>query len=387
MTTIPFMRRFRRPRVRRRTAPGAAPGVIRPDPQAPPPVIRLLGYGAGEIEEVDVPHVAELSRHLGKHAVTWINVDGLGDAETIAHIGRLFDLHPLALEDVVNVHQRPKVEEYGDYLFIVVRIVEDPQYARTEQISIFLGKDFVVTFQERVGDCWNPVRERLRTRRGRIRQLGPDYLVYTLIDAAVDAYFPVAEEYGDRLDAIEEDLSHGHAPQSFSSIQHIRSDLLVLRRAMAPLREAVNQLVRDPHALVTGDTRIYLRDCYDHTIQILDLLQTYREVCSDLREFYFAMVSQRTNEIMRVLTVIATLFMPLSFIAAVYGMNFDRVASWWNMPELGWRFGYPAALCLMAAVAVGQLTFFRRKGWLGSRKRRRRHGTAGSPGTARYDSR
>ncbi|MEX0715032.1 MAG: magnesium/cobalt transporter CorA [Planctomycetaceae bacterium] len=373
MTTLPFIRRFHRPRVRRRTKPGSSPGVIRTDPQAPPPTIRVVGYGAGEMDEFDVPSAGALKDHLGKHAVTWINVDGLGDAETIAEVGRLFDLHPLALEDVVNVHQRPKVEEYGEYLFIVLRIVDDPKSARTEQISIFLGKDFVLTFQERAGDCWNPVRDRLRTSRGRIRNLGTDYLVYALIDAAVDAYFPVADEYGDRLDAVEDELTQGHAPHSFGSIQHIRTDLLVLRRAMAPLREAVNQLVRDPHPLVTHDTRIYLRDCYDHTIQILDLLQTYREVCSDLREFYFAMVSQRTNEIMRVLTVIATIFMPLTFVAGVYGMNFDPEASPWNMPELSWRLGYPAALGLMAAIAIGQLLYFRRHGWLGKGRRRRRN--------------
>lgn len=386
MSTFPFIRRFHRPRVRRRTAPGTAPGVIRPDPHALPPAIRVLGYGAGEIEEFELASVDQLAAHLGRHPVTWINIDGLGDAATIAEIGRLFGLHPLALEDVVNVHQRPKVEDYGDYLFIVVRLVEDPRFARTEQISLFLGKDFVVTFQERAGDCWNPVRERLRASRGHIRQLGPDYLVYTLIDAAVDAYFPVADEYGDRLDAIEAELSQGHTPHSFASIQHIRSDLLILRRAVAPLREAINQLVRDPHPLVGEETRIYLRDCYDHTIQILDLLQTDREMCSDLREFYFAMVSQRTNEIMRVLTVIATLFMPLSFIAGIYGMNFDRGASPWNMPELGWRFGYPLALCVMAAVAIGQFTFFHRKGWLGRRRPKRRGANSRRGGQSQANS-
>jgi magnesium transporter len=312
-----------------------------------------------------------------------VNVDGIDHAETIQQIGRLFGLHPLTLEDVVHVHQRAKVEAYDEVLFIVARMVringngdnegdgaEESAALRhgrleTEQIAMFLGRNFVVTFQEEgEEDCLEPVRERLRRSLGRIRHLGPDHLAYAILDAVTDGYFPVLEWYSDELDVVEDNLDSHYDPVELRRIHDIRTDLLMLRRAAWPLREALQHLQRDTCEFITPDTRIYLRDCYDHTVQVIDVLETYREICADLREYYFSTLGQRTNEIMKVLTIISTIFIPLSFVAGVWGMNFDPDSSPWNMPELEWRYGYPSALGLMALIFVGLMIYFWRKGWL-----------------------
>lgn len=350
---------------RRRTAPGESPGTFVTNPESPKPEIHVIRYDTDELTEVTIEDVRDLPPLLEQAGVIWVNVYGLGDAAIIQQLGEIFDVHKLALEDVVHVHQRAKVEEYEEHLFIVCRMVSlKNKRLETEQLSMFLGSNFVLTFQERLGDCLEPVRERIRKKRGRIRNVGADYLAYALIDAILDGYFPVLEGYGNRLDEIEGQVVAEAGNEAIAAIHRIRGDLLVLRKTIWPHREAVNTLLRDVHPLIHADTLLYLRDCYDHTVQIIDVTETYREVCSDLRDFHFSQVSQRTNDVMRVLTIIATIFIPLSFVAGLYGMNFDPEASPWNMPELKWRYGYPFALTVMASMTVGLLVFFWKRGWI-----------------------
>ena len=349
---------------RRRTPPGTAPGTVAVDPQGARPVVRVMTYGPDELEEKEVDDLDSLAKLVGRLPVTWVDVQGLGDAETITRLGQILQLHPLALEDAVNTHQRPKVEDYGQFLFIVVRMIVPGQRLDTEQVSLFLGKDFVVTFQERPGDCLDPIRKRLRQAKGRVRNAGADYLAYALLDAVVDAYFPAMEQYGEWLDSLDAEISAQPGSDVVVRVHQMRNDLLMLRRAIWPFRDDIGTLVREPNPLVSEETRVFLRDCYDHTVQIIDLVETSREMCSDLRDYYLSTVNNRMSEVMKVLTIMATIFIPLGFIAGVYGMNFDPEASGWNMPELGWSFGYPFALGLMAAVAGGQLWYFWRRGWL-----------------------
>ena len=342
----------------RATPPGAAPGSVVVKPEEPKPVISVMAFSDGELVDKTVDSLVGLNELTEAYKVTWINVDGLGDAAVIRQLGEMFGLHMLALEDVVNVHQRPKVEDYGDHLFIVARMVDVGERLQTEQICFFVGKTFVLTFQEGIpGDCLDPVRERIRKSIGHIRHRGTDYLVYALLDSIIDHYFPVVESYGERLDALDELLIDTRGDASIASINTFRSELLMLHRAIRPQREAINQLLRDSHALISDETRIYLRDCYDHTIQLGEAIDTYRETCSDLRDFHLAAISNQTNDVMKMLTIIATIFIPLSFIAGLYGMNFDQ------MPELHWRYGYHFTLGLMASVAAGLLLWFNHKGW------------------------
>jgi len=362
--TPPRPRRKRRD-LRRRTAPGHVPGAIVVDPAAPAPVVHVIAYGPNELVERELADLDALDELTRRMPGVWVDVQGLGDAETIHRLGAAFALHPLALEDVVNTHQRAKVEDYGDHLFLVARMLTPNHRMDTEQVSIFLGKGFVVTFQERPGDCLEPVRRRLRGGKGRLRGAGADHLAYALLDALVDAYFPVLEACGERLDAFDDEVTAAPNRTSLAHIHALRGDLLLVRRTVWPLRDALGNLIREPNTLVSDETRLFLRDCYDHTVQIIDLVETYREMCSDLRDFSLSAVNNRMSEVMKVLTIIATLFMPLSFLAGVYGMNFDPNVSPWNMPELRWPLGYPFALGLMAIVAAGQIYFFRRRGWLG----------------------
>jgi magnesium transporter len=353
----------RKPR-KHRAPRGVAPGTLAVDPEAPQPVIRVMGYGPEELHEEEIRDVGALKGLRGKWPVLWVNVDGLGDAETIARLGEFFGLHRLALEDVVSVHQRPKVESYGEYVFVVLRTLFGNEKLHSEQLSLFLGKDFVLTFQERPGDCFDPVRDRIRKGQGRIREAKQDYLAYSLFDAIVDSYFPVLEGYGERLEELEKEVIVQADETTISRILGIKRDLLTLRRALWPMRDIFNSLLRDTTAHFTEETRIYLRDCYDHTFQVIDMLENYRESALGLLDVYLSSVSNRMNSVMKVLTIIATIFMPLSFIAGVYGMNFNAQRSPWNMPELNWYWGYPFALAVMVAVVGGMLLFFRRRGWL-----------------------
>ncbi len=364
MTRKSRRRKKRRFRFHRQTQPGASPGTVKVREDAPRSVVRVLAYGPDRLVDEQLDDFDRLSDLLGTFPVVWVNVDGLGDEATIRKLGEIFGLHSLALEDVVNVHQRPKVEEYADHLFIVLRMVHFNDSLETEQVGLFLGKNFVVTFQEHEGDCLEPVRQRIKKSQGKIRKVGADYLAYALLDAVVDSYFPIVETYGERLEALDDVITSNGADKVMHEIHNVRGDLLVLRRAIRPLRDSLVQMLPDPHELFTEPTHFFLRDCYDHTVQLIDLLDIYREMCSDLRDFHLTSVSNRMNEIMKVLTIIATIFIPLSFIAGVYGMNFDPDRSPWNMPELEWYAGYPFALAIMLAVAIGMVIYFWRKGWL-----------------------
>lgn len=334
------------------------------------PTVRLIRYGPDQLEEREVKDAESLRSLIGKWPVTWVNVDGLGDLDLIRALGEMFGLHRLALEDVVNVHQRPKVEEYEDHAFIATRMLVARDAAVSEQITMFLGEGYLLTFQERPGDVFDPIRERIRRHRGFIRESKADYLAYALLDAVIDGYFPVLEHCGERLEALEDEVVSRPGGAAVAAIHEMKRDLLTLRRAIWPQREMINTLVRDPSPYVADQTRVYLRDCYDHTIQIMDIVETYRETASDLMDVYLSSVSTRLNEIMKVLTIIATIFIPLGFIASLYGMNFDPEVSPWNMPELRWYLGYPFSLGLMLLLALGLLYFFRRRGWLGGAERR-----------------
>ena len=353
----------------RKSPPGSAPGTLVSHPGALRSAMHVMAYGPDEIIEQDIHDPAALFALVAQWPVVWLNLDGLADIEVIRAVGEVMGLHSLALEDVVNVHQRPKVEDYDDHTFIVLRIPHAETGLNTEQVSLFLGDRFVVTFQEQPGDCFDPVRDRLRKQSGRIRNAGADYLAYTLIDAAIDSFFPILESYGEHVEALEVAVLREPTPALVSALHDVKRDLLTLRRAIWPQREMVNTLIRDDAALFSESTRIYLRDCYDHCIQLMDMVETYREIASGLVDLYLTTVGNRTNDIMKVLTIIATIFIPLSFIASLYGMNFDPKASPWNMPELGWRFGYPFALALMAVVTGGLVGYFVRRGWIGQRSR------------------
>jgi magnesium transporter len=359
--------RRRKSLFQRRAGADAAPGTLRIDPAAPKPVVTMMAYGPQDIVEQKLPTLADLDKiqpAVDKFPVTWVNVEGLGDAAVIERIGKIFGLHPLALEDVLNNHQRSKVEQYGDHLFIVARMIEGGEQLETDQLGMFLGKRFLITFQHLAGDCLDPLRDNIRKGRGIIRGEGPDYLAYAVIDHIVDSYFPILERFGEQIEALEDVIMDRPERGVIRQTHSVKSKLLVLRRAVWPLREALHNLIRDPCPLIQDTTRVYLRDCSDHTFQIIDLLETYRELASDLLELYHSSLSNRMNEIMQVLTVIATIFIPLTFIVGVYGMNFNTAISPWNMPELNWYWGYPAVWACMLAIAGGLLFFFQRKGWL-----------------------
>lgn len=358
-------RRDEAARQRRRTPPGAAPGTVKIDPEAPPPLIKVIAFSPQNLVEQSLHDPDEVLKYVGQYPVTWVNVDGLGDAKVLKRLAEIFHIHPLALEDVVNVHQRAKLEHYPEHQFLVFHQMDAFEHLQSEQISLFFGKNYLLTFQEEAGDCFEPVRERIRQHVGLVRSAGPDYLAYAVLDATVDHYFPLLEAYGERLDDLETQIIATPETTTMTQIHDIKRELLVLRRKIWPLRDALNTLVRDPVPHVTDSTRIYLRDCYDHVMRIIDLLETYRELASDLLDFQLSAVSYKINEVMRVLTIIATIFIPLTFIVGVYGMNFDPDYSPWNMPELRWYWGYPLVWALMIGVTLGLLAFFYRKGWIG----------------------
>ena len=365
--TRPLGRRARWVGRRRRAAVGSAPGVLRLPEDAPPPRIHVARFGADELEEGDLVDVSDLEDVRDGWPVVWIDVVGFGQGPELEALRERLGLHMLAIEDVVNVGQRPKVETYAEHLFIVTRMAHaDPVdgSASTEQVSLFLGQGWVLTVQEHEGDCFDAVRRRMREGSGRMRARGADYFAYALLDSIVDSYFPVLDGIGDHLEELEEIVLDDPGPETAQAIHRARRSLIGLRKSIVPHRDAFQILARGEHALVTEETGLFMRDVYDHAIRIADLVETYREVTSDLMSVYLSVVSNRMNEVMKVLTVIATIFIPLGFIAGVYGMNFDTEVSRWNMPELGWVFGYPFALALMVLVGGGLFYWMWRRGWL-----------------------
>jgi magnesium transporter len=346
--------------------PGTSPGTLRPpETRMPGPVrVTVIDYGPQGVTEKKIDRVQDLARFYDSPTVTWINVEGLHDVELIEKLGQMFGLHRLALEDVLNCGQRPKIEDYGTYHFIVMRsLLMRNGELETEQISFFLSGNFVITFQEVPGDSFEAVRERIRHGRGQIRQMGPDYLAYALIDALVDEFFPILENYGDRIEELESEILEDPTQETVRRIHGLKRELLLLRRAAWPEREVINAMQRQESDVIRPETQVFLRDCYDHTIQVIDMIETYRDLASSMLEVYLSSSSNRLNEVMKVLTIISTIFIPLNFIAGVYGMNFHPESSPFNMPELDWYFGYPAVLAVMAATAGGLVLYFKRKGW------------------------
>jgi magnesium transporter len=341
-------------------APGTPPATLKAPLGAQPPVITLMEYDGATLEERQVGSIEETFPCRDNSKVSWINIDGLADVELFRALGLHFGLHPLALEDVLHVPQRPKIEEYADHFFIVAQMVYcDEGEVEFEQVSIFLGRNFLITIQEEaLRDVFDPVRARLRVGRGFIRTMRHDYLAYALLDAVVDHFFPVLEVLGERVENLEDRVIEHPTRESVVEIHDLKRQLLRLRRSAWPQREVVNALSRDESGLIHQETKAFLRDCYDHTIQIMDLIETYRDLTSGMMDLYLSSLGIRTNDIMRVLTVVTTIFIPLTFIVGVYGMNFE------NMPELKSRYGYFFVLGGMAAVAIGMLLFFKRKRWL-----------------------
>ncbi len=352
-----------RKRRKRYHPPGTVPGTLAAHAEAghAPVRITLFRYAPGTCEErsLSAAQIRDLERPV--EGAMWIDVGGLSDPEVVRAIGDRFGIHPLALEDVLNVPQRPKVERYDDHLLVVLQEIRYPDPA--EQVSILLSDRVVISFQEREGNSFDPIRDRLRHGRGRIRSEGPDHLLYSLCDAVLDAFFPTLEQLGDRVEDMEERVLVSPVPETFLAIRHLKRELLTVRRAVWPARDAMNLLLAEEHALIHSGTKVFLRDCYDHTVQLMDMVETYREMASGLVDEYMSAVSNRMNEVMKVLTIVATVFIPLTFLAGLYGMNFDTTSPY-NMPELHWAYGYPALLLLMVAVAGGMVYYIWKKRWL-----------------------
>jgi len=323
--------------------------------------ITVFEYDDAHIEERQLSSVEECKECKKSPGVVWINIDGIHEISVVESVGKLFGIHPLVQEDIVNTNQRPKVEDYDSYLFAIVKMLYEDREAseiHAEQVSIIVTPKIVISFQEREGDVFSPVRERLRNGKGIIRQRGSDYLAYCLIDAIVDHYFLIMENLENRILPLEDQAVNDPKPQVMQSIHSLKSDLVFLRRSLWPLREMLARLEREQLPLIRPDTRRFLRDVYDHTIQIIEILESFQEIVSGLLDVYMSSISNRMNNVMKVLTIIATIFIPLTFIAGVYGMNFQ------HMPELTWRWGYPAVWGVMVLVIIGMVIFFRRKKWL-----------------------
>jgi magnesium transporter len=335
--------------------PGTLPEV---ETEVGPTSIRLITYSPGELVERELSPEEIIGFPQGER-VNWLDIVG-HDRKALEACQQVFGLHPLLLEDIATPGQRPKLEDYGDHLFLVLSMLrgETDGEVEEEQVAFVLGPSWLISVQERPGDVFEPVRERIRLEKGRIRKEGPDYLLYALVDAVVDGYFLVLESLGERIEELEEVVLESPGPETAHRLHRLKRELLFVRKAVWPLREAIGGLLRPESPLVQEGTRHFLRDVYDHTIQVIDTVETFRDMVTGMLDIYLTSVSNRMNEVMKVLTVIATLFMPLTFIAGIYGMNFRY------MPELSWRWGYFAALGLMVALALGMLFYFRRKHWL-----------------------
>ena len=342
--------------------PGSEPGTLWIEEDATPSQLVLIDYDSKHaVRKVNIdPFKCE--HYLSSESASWLDVQGLGSESILKQIGQIFKLHPLLLEDVVNVPQRPKVEDYNEQLIIIVHLVEpkpEEDGFYSEQISFVLGKKYLLTFQEEPNhDCFNPVRDRLKNNKGKIRTSGVDYLTYLLLDTIIDSFFPVLEDYGERIEELENEVVFNPTRHTLEKIYKIRRELLALRRAIWPQQSVITTLMRSGSNLVSSDVEIYFRDCYDHVIQLLDIVESYRELSSSLMDVYLSSMSNKMNEVMKVLTIVSTIFIPLSFIAGVYGMNFEY------MPELKWKWGYFLSLGIMGTVALGLIIFFWRSGWL-----------------------
>jgi magnesium transporter len=323
--------------------------------------ITIIDYDEKDVQEKEAKKVEECFSFKEKPTVTWVNIDGLQEVQTIEKIGVHFGIHPLVLEDILHTGQRPKAEDLGDYLFIVLKMFYQDERGDEmlgEQVSLLLGSNYVISFQEREGDVFSPIRARIRNSKGRIRKAGTDYLAYALIDAIVDNYFVILEELGEKIESLEEELVTNPTPETLQAIHTLKTNLVFLRKSVWPLREVINNLERGESPLIKDPTGIYLRDVYDHTIQVIDTIESYRDMVSGMLDIYLSSVSNRMNEVMKVLTIIATIFIPLTFITGIYGMNFKY------MPDLEWHWGYFGILIVMVVIVGFMGLYFKRKRWL-----------------------
>jgi len=323
--------------------------------------ITILDYDEAHFQEREVREIEECFSYKDTPTVSWINVDGIHQVDIIEKIGKHFVLHPLIREDIVNTEQRPKMEDFGPYIYTVLKMLifdEEENEIKIEQVSLILGENFVLSFQEREGDIFEPLRERIKNGKGRVRKMGADYLAYSLLDAVVDDYFIILEKLGEKIEEMEEKLVTDPKPETLQDIHKLKREMIYLRKSTWPLRELIHGMERGESPLIKDSSRIYLKDVYDHTIQVIDTVETYRDMLSGMHDTYISIISNKMNEIMKVLTIIATIFIPLTFIAGVYGMNFKF------MPELGWRWSYFVIWGIIVIIAVLMLTYFRRKKWL-----------------------
>lgn len=348
---------------RRSTKAGLPPGTLVYVGEKRVESVRVtyLDYDEQNVEEKQVSTIEECFPFKDTPTVTWINIDGLHDIEMMEKLGKEFGLHSLVLEDVLNTGQRPKFEDFEKHFFVVLKMLsynEELQAVENEQVSLIVGENFVISFQERVGDVFDQIRERIRKAKGRIRKAGADYLAYALIDAIVDSYFAILERISEKIESMEEELVGDPSEKTLRQIHSMKREMISLRKSIWPLREVVSGLQRSESTIIQETTGIYLRDVYDHTIQIIDTIESLRDMVSGMLDIYLSSISNRMNAVMKVLTIIATLFIPLTFVAGIYGMNFE------HMPELKWKFGYAAVWCVMVSMAIVMLMYFRRKKWL-----------------------
>lgn len=353
----------RKANARRSKKAGLPPGtlVYVGDRKADTVRITYMDYDSERFQERQVLSVEDCYRYKESPTTTWINVDGLHEVDIIERLGNAYSVHPLALEDIVHTAQRPKLEDFEKSVFVVLRMLTfDDQNSSidSEQVSLVLGRNFVMSFQERVGDVFDQVRNRIRNGKGRIRGAGADYLLYALVDAVVDNYFLVLEKLGEKIEAVEEELLSQATENTLQEIHKLKREMISLRKSVWPLRELIGGLQRNESGLIGKSTNLYLRDVYDHTIQVIDAIESYRDIVSGMLDIYLSALSNKMNAVMKTLTIIATLFIPLTFVAGIYGMNFKY------MPETRWRFGYPMSLLLMLAIAAGLLAYCRKKKWL-----------------------
>lgn len=322
--------------------------------------IKIIDYDETNLQEKEAKTIEECFPFKEAPTITWVNIDGLHEVEIIDKIGKHFEIHPLILEDIVHTGQRPKIEDFDEYIYVVLKMLhynDATDDIQDEQFSLILGKNFVITFQERIGDVFDQVRERIRTSKVRIRKSKSDYLAYAMIDAVVDNYFIILEKLGEKIEDLEDELLSDPTPQTLNDIHQIKRKLITLRKSVWPIREVISSLERGDSKLFAESTNIFMRDVYDHTIQVIDTVETYRDMVAGMLDTYLSSVSNKMNEVMKVLTIIATIFIPLTFIAGVYGMNFEY------MPELKWHWSYPFIWSIMIIIGVGMIFYFRRKKW------------------------
>jgi magnesium transporter len=324
--------------------------------------MRILDYDENFVRENKEATLSECLTLRDSETVTWIDIEGLRDIPLLESLGSCYGLHPLILEDILNTDQRPKADDMESYIYVVIKMLDfDPASLEivSEQVSIVLGRNYVISLQEgREGDLFDPLRERIRSGKGRLRKTGPDFLAYSLLDTIIDHYFLILEKFAERIEGLEEDLIQDPRPEILNQIHHLKREMIFLRKSAWPLREVVNILEKSDSPLIHPATKIFLRDIYDHAIHIIDSIETYREMLSSMLDIYLSSVSNRMNQVMKVLTVIATIFMPLTFLAGIYGMNFKF------MPELAWPWGYPLVLVIMLGVGAVMVYFFKKKNWL-----------------------